>query len=131
MGDRATFKERLWSRAGLHAWLREKIAAHDFTNEGVVSHSEIFVSDGSKYDNILDIFGDDAIATRRLSCVCRRNVMAGHTGTNDKGEYEGLVWLCRNYSENNNHRRDSCCESRFDLSLLPLITHGRSPLRIP
>jgi len=60
---------------------------------------EIFVSDGSKCDtgNILDIFGDDnsiAVTDPVYPVYVDTNVMAGHTGpTNDKGEFEGLVYL--------------------------------------
>ena len=98
MGDRATFKG--YGPEQGYAWLREKIAAHDFQARGCeIEPGEIFVSDGSKCDtgNILDIFGDDntiAVTDPVYPVYVDTNVMAGHTGsTNDKGEYEGLVYL--------------------------------------
>ena len=97
MGDRATFKG--YGPEQGYAWLREKIAAHDFQSRGCeIDPSEIFISDGSKCDtgNILDIFGDDntiAVTDPVYPVYVDTNVMAGHTGTNDKGEYEGLVYL--------------------------------------
>ena len=98
MGDRATFKG--YGPEQGYAWLREKIAAHDFQARGCdVSASEIFISDGSKCDtgNILDIFGKDnkiAVTDPVYPVYVDTNVMAGHTGgANDRGEYEGLVYL--------------------------------------
>ncbi len=83
-----------------YAWLREKIAAHDFQARGCdIDASEIFISDGSKCDNgnILDIFGDTntiAVTDPVYPVYVDTNVMAGHTGVaNDRGEYEGLVYL--------------------------------------
>ena len=64
MGDRDSFKG--YGPEQGYAWLREKIAAHDFQARGCdISAAEIFISDGSKCDtgNILDIFGrNNAIA---------------------------------------------------------------------
>jgi LL-diaminopimelate aminotransferase len=98
MGDRATFKG--YGPEQGYAWLREKIATHDFQARGCeVDASEIFISDGSKCDtgNILDIFGDDntiAVTDPVYPVYVDTNVMAGHTGVaNDRGEYEGLVYL--------------------------------------
>lgn len=98
MGDRATFKG--YGPEQGYAWLREKIAAHDFQSRGCqVEPDEIFISDGSKCDtgNILDIFGDNntiAVTDPVYPVYVDTNVMAGHTGTaNDKGEFEGLVYL--------------------------------------
>ncbi len=98
MGDRATFKG--YGPEQGYAWLREKIAAHDFHARGCeVDASEIFISDGSKCDtgNILDIFGDDntiAVTDPVYPVYVDTNVMAGHTGlANDKGEFEGFVYL--------------------------------------
>ena len=98
MGDRALFKG--YGPEQGYAWLREKIAAHDFQARGCdIDASEIFISDGSKCDtgNILDIFGDDntiAVTDPVYPVYVDTNVMAGHTGAiNDKGEYEGLVYL--------------------------------------
>ncbi|MBK4732040.1 LL-diaminopimelate aminotransferase [Oxynema sp. CENA135] len=98
MGDRASFKG--YGPEQGYSWLREKIAAHDFQGRGCeVDASEIFISDGSKCDtgNILDIFGKDnkiAVTDPVYPVYVDTNVMAGHTGpANDKGEYEGLVYL--------------------------------------
>jgi LL-diaminopimelate aminotransferase len=98
MGDRATFKG--YGPEQGYAWLREKIASHDFQARGcAIDASEIFISDGSKCDtgNILDIFGKDnkiAVTDPVYPVYVDTNVMAGHTGeANDKGEYGGLVYL--------------------------------------
>jgi LL-diaminopimelate aminotransferase len=98
MGDRQTFKG--YGPEQGYAWLREKIAIHDFQSRGCdIDASEIFVSDGSKCDtgNILDIFGNDntiAVTDPVYPVYVDTNVMAGHTGeANEIGEYEGLVYL--------------------------------------
>lgn len=98
MGDRTTFKG--YGPEQGYAWLREKIATHDFQARGCeVDVSEIFISDGSKCDtgNILDIFGNDnaiAVTDPVYPVYVDTNVMAGHTGlANDKGEFEGFVYL--------------------------------------
>jgi len=98
MGDRANFKG--YGPEQGYAWLREKIATHDFQARGCdISADEIFISDGSKCDtgNILDIFGDNntiAVTDPVYPVYVDTNVMAGHTGdANDKGEYGGLVYL--------------------------------------
>ncbi|KYC37013.1 LL-diaminopimelate aminotransferase [Scytonema hofmannii PCC 7110] len=98
MGDRSTFKG--YGPEQGYAWLREKIAAKDFQARGCeVDASEIFISDGSKCDNgnILDILGNDnviAVTDPVYPVYVDTNVMAGHTGpANDKGEFEGLVYL--------------------------------------
>ena len=98
MGDRNSFKG--YGPEQGYAWLREKIAAHDFQARGCpIDASEIFVSDGSKCDsgNMLDIFGDNntiAVTDPVYPVYVDTNVMAGHTGeANDKGEYEGFVYL--------------------------------------
>jgi LL-diaminopimelate aminotransferase len=105
MGNRATFQG--YGPEQGYAWLREKIAAQDFQARGCdIDASEIFVSDGSKCDcgNILDIFGDNntiAVTDPVYPVYVDTNVMAGHTGAvNDRGEYEGLVYLPIN-AENN------------------------------
>ncbi|ACK64586.1 aminotransferase class I and II [Rippkaea orientalis PCC 8801] len=105
MGDRGTFKG--YGPEQGYEWLREKIATHDFQARNCdVDASEIFVSDGAKCDtgNILDIFGKNnkiAVTDPVYPVYVDTNVMAGHTGeVNDKGEYEGLVYLPIN-AENN------------------------------
>ncbi|BBD59380.1 L,L-diaminopimelate aminotransferase [Nostoc sp. HK-01] len=98
MGDRGTFKG--YGPEQGYAWLREKIAAQDFHARGAaIDADEIFISDGSKCDtgNILDIFGKNniiAVTDPVYPVYVDTNVMAGHTGSaNDKGEFEGLVYL--------------------------------------
>ena len=98
MGDRNLFKG--YGPEQGYAWLREKIAQQDFQARGCdIDASEIFISDGSKCDsgNILDIFGNDnviAVTDPVYPVYVDTNVMAGHTrDANDKGEYEGFVYL--------------------------------------
>jgi LL-diaminopimelate aminotransferase len=98
MGDRATFKG--YGPEQGYAWLRDKIASHDFQARGCeIEGSEIFVSDGAKCDtgNILDIFGKDnaiAVTDPVYPVYVDTNVMVGHTGSaNDAGKYEGLIYL--------------------------------------
>ncbi|MDE5068661.1 MAG: LL-diaminopimelate aminotransferase [Trichodesmium sp. St4_bin8_1] len=98
MGDRSTFKG--YGPEQGYAWLREKIATQDFQGRGCdIDASEIFISDGSKCDsgNILDIIGNNntiAVTDPVYPVYVDTNVMAGNTGAvNEKGEYEGLVYL--------------------------------------
>lgn len=98
MGDRSNFKG--YGPEQGYGWLREKIAQHDFQGRGCdISADEIFISDGSKCDtgNILDIFGKNnkiAVTDPVYPVYVDTNVMAGNTGdANEKGEYEGLVYL--------------------------------------
>ena len=98
MGDRSTFKG--YGPEQGYGWLRETIAAQDFQSRGCdIDGSEIFVSDGAKCDsgNILDIFGKNnknAVTDPVYPVYVDSNVMAGNTGeNNDKGEYDGLVYL--------------------------------------
>ena len=98
MGDRSSFKG--YGPEQGYGWLREKIAAQDFQSRDCdIDASEIFVSDGAKCDsgNILDIFGKNnkiAVTDPVYPVYVDTNVMAGNTGeNNDKGEYDGLVYL--------------------------------------
>ncbi|MBW4513404.1 MAG: LL-diaminopimelate aminotransferase [Scytonematopsis contorta HA4267-MV1] len=98
MGDRSSFKG--YGPEQGYGWLREKIAQFDFQSRGCqIDADEIFISDGSKCDcgNILDIFGNNntiAVTDPVYPVYVDTNVMAGHTGdANEKGEYEGLVYL--------------------------------------
>ncbi|MEO1377135.1 MAG: LL-diaminopimelate aminotransferase [Cyanobacteria bacterium J06635_10] len=98
MGNRETFKG--YGPEQGYAWLREKIAHHDFQARGCeIDASEIFISDGSKCDtgNILEIFGKNntiAVTDPVYPVYVDTNVMAGNTGDAKKnGEYEGLVYL--------------------------------------
>ena len=83
-----------------YAFLREKIAEHDYQARGcAVDADEIFVSDGSKCDtgNFLDVLGAGnriAVLDPVYPVYVDTNVMAGHTGEADtEGRYEGLVYL--------------------------------------
>lgn len=98
MGDRSKFKG--YGPEQGYEWLREKIATQDFKARGCdIDASEIFISDGSKCDcgAILDILGSDnriAVTDPVYPVYVDTNVMAGNTGEmNDKGEYDGLVYL--------------------------------------
>lgn len=80
-------------------FLRELIAKEDFQSRGAdVSADEIFVSDGAKCDtgNIQELFAGDiriAIPDPVYPVYVDTNVMAGRTGENVDGRYEGLVYL--------------------------------------
>jgi LL-diaminopimelate aminotransferase len=82
-----------------YEFLREKIARHDFQVRGAdISPDEIFISDGAKCDNgnIQEIFSKDikiAIPDPVYPVYVDTNVMAGRTGSNIQGRYEGLVYL--------------------------------------
>lgn len=85
-----------------YAWLREKIAAHDYHSRGCnIDADEIFVSDGSKCDtgNFLDILAVGSANTIAVSdpvypVYVDTNVMVGNTGeAADNGRYDGLVYL--------------------------------------
>jgi LL-diaminopimelate aminotransferase len=82
-----------------YAFLREKIAQHDFRDRGIeIADDEIFISDGSKSDCgfILDILGNQnrvAITDPVYPVYVDTNVMAGHTGPAKDGRYEGIVYL--------------------------------------
>lgn len=98
MGDRTTFKG--YGPEQGYPWLREKIVQHDYQARGCnIDAAEIFISDGSKCDtgNILDIFGKDnkiAVTDPVYPVYVDTNVMAGHTvEANEKGEFEGLIYL--------------------------------------
>jgi LL-diaminopimelate aminotransferase len=97
MGDRATFKG--YGPEQGYAFLREAIARHDYAARGCpIEADEIFVSDGSKCDcgNIQEIFGADirlAIPDPVYPVYVDTNVMAGRTGANVNGRYEGITYL--------------------------------------
>jgi LL-diaminopimelate aminotransferase len=82
-----------------YAFLREKIADHDFQLRGAqISADEIFVSDGAKCDtgNIQEIFSTDirvGIPDPVYPVYLDTNVMAGRTGSYQDGRYQGLVYL--------------------------------------
>ena len=97
MADAATF--RGYGPEQGYDFLRELIAAEDFKSRGAdVSADEIFVSDGAKCDtgNIQELFAGDiriAIPDPVYPVYVDTNVMAGRTGQNVDGRYEGLVYL--------------------------------------
>ncbi|HKK32617.1 MAG TPA: LL-diaminopimelate aminotransferase [Desulfomicrobiaceae bacterium] len=82
-----------------YAFLREVIAEKDFKARGAdISPEEIFVSDGAKCDtgNIQELFAADtviAVSDPVYPVYVDTNVMAGRSGENVDGRYEGIVYL--------------------------------------
>ena len=82
-----------------YAFLRDAIARHDYQARGcAIEPDEIFVSDGAKCDcgNIQEIFAADtrvAIPDPVYPVYLDTNVMAGRTGYDRDGRYEGIVYL--------------------------------------
>ncbi|QYM79839.1 LL-diaminopimelate aminotransferase [Horticoccus luteus] len=97
MSQRATFKG--YGPEQGYAFLREAIAQHDYAARGcAIAADEIFVSDGSKCDcgNIQEIFSTDlrlAIPDPVYPVYVDTNVMAGRTGANVDGRYQGITYL--------------------------------------
>ena len=97
MSKRATFKG--YGPEQGYAFLRELIAQHDYAQRGCrIEADEIFVSDGSKCEcgNIQEIFSADArlaIPDPVYPVYVDTNVMAGRTGQNKDGRYEGILYL--------------------------------------
>src|SRR5688572_29728168 len=97
MAKRATFKG--YGPEQGYAFLREAIAQHDYSARGCkIDADEIFVSDGSKCDcgNIQEIFANDvrlAIPDPVYPVYVDTNVMAGRTGANVDGRYQGITYL--------------------------------------
>jgi LL-diaminopimelate aminotransferase len=97
MGQRATFKG--YGPEQGYAFLREAIARHDYAARGCqIEADEIFISDGSKCDcgNIQEIFSTDvrlAIPDPVYPVYVDTNVMAGRTGANVDGRYQGITYL--------------------------------------
>ncbi len=99
--------DEMGTRTGFHGYgpeqgypfLREAIAVNEYQSRGCdIGASEIFVSDGSKCDsgNIQEIFARDsrvAVPDPVYPVYVDTNVMAGRTGPNRDGRYEGLVYL--------------------------------------
>jgi LL-diaminopimelate aminotransferase len=99
--------DEMGTRQGFHgygpeqgyAFLREAIAINEFQARGCdIQAGEIFVSDGSKCDcgNIQEIFSVDskvAIPDPVYPVYVDTNVMAGRTGSNTAGRYDGLLYL--------------------------------------
>jgi LL-diaminopimelate aminotransferase len=82
-----------------YPFLREAIAEHDYRARGcAIEPDEVFVSDGAKCDcgNIQEIFATDlrlAIPDPVYPVYVDTNVMAGRTGANVDGRYEGITYL--------------------------------------
>jgi len=82
-----------------YAFLREKIAEVDFVSRGAeVAADEVFVSDGAKCDtgNFQELFSQDirvAVPDPVYPVYVDTNVMAGRTGLNQDGRYEGITYL--------------------------------------
>ena len=82
-----------------YAFLRDLVAQHDYAARGCrIDADEIFISDGSKCDcgNIQEIFATDirlAIPDPVYPFYVDTNVMAGRTGPNTDGRYEGILYL--------------------------------------
>ncbi len=97
MGQRSTFKG--YGPEQGYPFLREAIAQNDYAARGCpIEADEIFVSDGAKCDcgNIQEIFGNDirlAIPDPVYPVYVDTNVMAGRTGSNVDGRYEGITYL--------------------------------------
>jgi LL-diaminopimelate aminotransferase len=97
MGRRETF--RGYGPEQGYAFLREAVAEHDYAARGcAISPDEIFVSDGAKCDcgNIQEIFAADArlaIPDPVYPVYLDTNVMAGRTGPDRDGRYEGVTYL--------------------------------------
>jgi LL-diaminopimelate aminotransferase len=97
MAQRATFKG--YGPEQGYAFLREAVAQHDYAARGCrIEADEIFISDGAKCDcgNIQEIFAHDtrlAIPDPVYPVYIDTNVMAGRTGANVDGRYEGVAYL--------------------------------------
>jgi len=97
MAQRASFKG--YGPEQGYAFLREAVAEHDYAARGChIAADEIFISDGAKCDcgNIQEIFATDirlAIPDPVYPVYIDTNVMAGRTGPNADGRYEGVCYL--------------------------------------
>ncbi|MFI5356141.1 MAG: LL-diaminopimelate aminotransferase [Opitutales bacterium] len=97
MAHRATFKG--YGPEQGYAFLREAVAQHDYAARGcAIEADEIFISDGSKCDcgNIQEIFAAEtrlAIPDPVYPVYVDTNVMAGRTGANVDGRYQGVTYL--------------------------------------
>ena len=104
MAAEATFKG-YGPEAG-YEFLREAIAENDYRARGCqIGADEIFVSDGAKCDtaNIQELFAGDikiAVPDPVYPVYVDTNVMAGRTGENVGGRYQGFIYL-NSTTENN------------------------------
>lgn len=98
--DKSTFKG--YGPEQGYDFLRKAIAQNDFQKRGAdISPDEIFISDGSKCDtgNIQELFSSDAkiaVPDPVYPVYVDTNVMAGRTGENIDGRYEGLIYMDSN-----------------------------------
>ncbi len=82
-----------------YAFLREEIAANDFQKRGAdIAADEIFISDGSKCDtgNFQELFAQDtkiAVPDPVYPVYIDTNVMAGRTGSMNKGRYDNILYM--------------------------------------
>jgi len=82
-----------------YAFLREKVAEHDYQARGAeITPEEVFISDGAKCDtgNFQELFAQDirlAVPDPVYPVYVDTNVMAGRTTVWKDGRYEGLVYL--------------------------------------
>lgn len=82
-----------------YLFLREAIAEVDYKARGAeITADEIFISDGSKCDtgNFQELFAQDsiiAVPDPVYPVYVDTNVMAGRTGANTNGRYDGIVYL--------------------------------------
>ena len=97
MGQDASF--RGYGPEQGYDFLRQTIAENDFQSRGAeVALDEIFISDGAKCDcgNFQELFATDiqvAIPDPVYPVYLDTNVMAGRTGENKDGRYEGIVYM--------------------------------------
>lgn len=104
MAAEATFKG-YGPEAG-YEFLREAIAENNYRARGCqIGADEIFVSDGAKCDtaNIQELFAGDikiAVPDPVYPVYVDTNVMAGRTGENVGGRYQGFIYL-NSTAENN------------------------------
>ncbi len=97
MADRATFKG--YGPEQGYPFLREAVAEHEYAARGCdIAADEVFVSDGAKCDcgNIQEIFAHElrlAIPDPVYPVYVDTNVMAGRTGPNVNGRYDGILYL--------------------------------------
>jgi LL-diaminopimelate aminotransferase len=82
-----------------YAFLREKVAEHDYQARGAeVAPEEVFISDGAKCDtgNFQELFALDtriAVPDPVYPVYVDTNVMAGRASGWNDGRYEGFVYL--------------------------------------
>lgn len=104
MAAEATFKG--YGLEAGYEFLREAIAENDYRARGCqIGADEIFVSDGAKCDtaNIQELFAGDikiAVPDPVYPVYVDTNVMAGRTGENVGGRYQGFIYL-NSTAENN------------------------------